>query len=83
MILLQLREGVTMVARIDSPVGTAHAPAAAVTPDETLTEAWAPVAAIAHASLNSPDGSFISLLPDDAHTGAPRGPRRSSWRRSA
>ena len=74
-----------MVARFDSPVATVHAPtaAAAVAPDETLTEAWAPVAAIAHASLNSPDGSFFSLLPDDAHTGAPRGPRRSSWRRSA
>ena len=72
-----------MVTRVNSTPGAVQDPAAAVVPDDSLVEAWAPVAAIAHASLNSPDGSFISLLPDDAHTGAPRGLRRSSWRRSA
>jgi hypothetical protein len=46
---------------------------------------WAPVPAIAHASLNSPDGSFFPLLPDDAHSaaGTVRAPRRRTWRRSA
>ena len=72
-----------MVTRVNSTPGAVQDPSAAVVPDDSLVEAWAPVAAIAHASLNSPDGSFISLLPDDAHTGAPRGLRRSSWRRSA
>ena len=81
MISLQLREGVTVVTRFESTPGSVQAPSDAVAPDES--QAWAPVAAIAHASLNSPDGSFFSLLPDDARTGTPRGPRRSSWRRSA
>ena len=74
-----------MVTRFDSPAAATAAarPAEAVRPDETLLENWAPVAAIAHASLNSPDGAFFPLLPDDARTGTPRGPRRSSWRRSA
>jgi len=72
-----------VVTRVNSTPGAVQDPSAAVVPDDSLVEAWAPVAAIAHASLNSPDGSFISLLPDDAHTGAPRGLRRSSWRRSA
>jgi hypothetical protein len=83
MIPLHLREVVTVVTRFESATGTAEAPATAgAAPEQPLTEDWAPVAAIAHASLNSPDGAFFSLLPDDARTGTPRGPRRSTWRRS-
>ena len=44
------------------------------------SDAWQPVAAIAHIAQARPVDSFLSVLPEDA-AGTVRGPRRSTWRR--
>jgi hypothetical protein len=40
-----------------------------------------PVAAIAHVGTRLSSESFLTILPDDAHQGTPRGARRQTWRR--
>ena len=40
-----------------------------------------PVAATAHVGTRQSSDSFLTILPDDAHQGTPRGARRQTWRR--
>jgi hypothetical protein len=44
-------------------------------------ETGRPVAATAHVGTRQSSDSFLTILPDDAHQGAPRGARRQTWRR--
>ena len=44
-------------------------------------ESWLPVAATAHVGARQSSESFLTILPDDAHQGSPRGARRETWRR--
>ena len=49
------------------------------TPD--AADSWQPVAATAHVGTRQSSDSFLTILPDDAHQGTPRGARRQTWRR--
>ena len=40
-----------------------------------------PVAATAHVGTRQSSDTFLTILPDDAHQGTPRGARRQTWRR--